>query len=122
VTKIDHGVAMRIGANERLHFLDCLRVVEMVELNRVLLWIEVHDRVSANTGLENKIVVAGTTNCDRDGLVYAICGVPQSSRRAKSFSLKVASLMLACTTLRSSIAVAIALILPPILSILAMGM
>jgi hypothetical protein len=48
VTKIDHGVTMRVRANEGLRFLDCLRVAEVVQLNRVKLWIKVFDRVSTD--------------------------------------------------------------------------
>ena len=43
---------------------------EFVKLNRVGAWIEVDDGVSADTRVEDKIIVARSTHRHRNGLVY----------------------------------------------------
>jgi hypothetical protein len=40
---------MLVGGHNGLHFFDNLSVGKMVKLNRVLLWIEIHDRISADS-------------------------------------------------------------------------
>ena len=60
MTEINHRVAVRIGGDQRLQFLDSLRVCEMIELNRVLLRLKVGDRFLAYARLKDKMIVAGS--------------------------------------------------------------
>jgi hypothetical protein len=69
MAEIDQRITMCVRGDERLQFLDGLRVGEVVELDRVILRIEVDDRVGANSRLEHEIVVTGPTDRNRNGLV-----------------------------------------------------
>ena len=62
VAEIDHRVAMHVGGDELLQFLDGLRAGQVIELDRVGLRIEVDDCVGANAWLEKEVVVAGTAD------------------------------------------------------------
>ena len=59
MAEIDQRVAMHISGDKRLQFLDGLRVGEVIELNRVLLWIEIDDGLRADARLEHEIIIAG---------------------------------------------------------------
>src|SRR5215471_16491225 len=65
VAELNHRVAMRVGSDRGSQFLHIMNVSELVELDRVVLWIEVVDRLRALARVEYKGVVAGATN--RDG-------------------------------------------------------
>ena len=64
VTELEHRVAMHVGSNRGRQFLHIMNVGELVELDRVVLWIEVVDRLRALARVEYKGVVAGAANGD----------------------------------------------------------
>ncbi len=75
MAEIDHCIAMRIGGDQRLQFLDCLRVGEVIKFNRVMLRIKVRNCVGANTRCEHEVVVAGPADRHRNSLVQILGGV-----------------------------------------------
>ena len=62
MTQINHRVAVHIRGDQRLQFFNGLRIGEVVELNRVLLRIEVADRLGARARLKDKMIIAGSAN------------------------------------------------------------
>src|SRR5262245_14050246 len=64
VAELKHRVVMHIGSNRGSQFLHIMNVGELVELDRVVLWIEVVDRLRALARVEHKRVVAGTADGD----------------------------------------------------------
>ena len=64
VTELEHRVAMDVGGDRRRQLLHVLNVGEVVELDRVVLRIEVVDRLRALTRVEHERVVAGTADGD----------------------------------------------------------
>jgi hypothetical protein len=56
VTKIDGGIPVRVGCDERLQLLDRLRVAEVIELNRVLLRVEIAHALSADARSEHEMI------------------------------------------------------------------
>ena len=66
----DHCVAVRVGGDQRLQLLHGLRVGKVVKLDGVVLGIEVDDGVGSNAGLEHEIVIAGSADRHRHGLVH----------------------------------------------------
>src|ERR1700722_20583885 len=70
VAEIDQRIAMRIGGDERLQFLDGLHIGKVVELDRILLRIEVRNGVGTDARRENEMVVAVSADRNRDRLVF----------------------------------------------------
>ena len=76
VAEINHGVAMRIGAEVVQHIADAVDIAELVELDGiadiVALGIrdggEIHHRIGADAWMEHELVVTETTDRNRDGL------------------------------------------------------
>ena len=64
VAERDDRVAMRVRGHERLQFLYGLHVGELIEFDRVVLRIEVDDRVGADPRLEDETVIAGPAERD----------------------------------------------------------
>jgi hypothetical protein len=75
VTERDHRVAMRVSGDERLQFLHSLCVGEMIEFDRVVLWIEVDDSVGTDARLEDEVIVARPADRNRYGLVEILGGI-----------------------------------------------
>ena len=64
VTELKHRVVVRIGRDRRGQFLHIMNVGEVAELDRVVLRIEVVDRLRAFAGVEHECIIAGAA--DRD--------------------------------------------------------
>ena len=64
VAKPNHRVAMHVRSDRGGQFLHIMNVGEFVELDRVVLGIEVADRLQAFARVEHKRVVAGTADGD----------------------------------------------------------
>ena len=62
VPKLEHRVAMHVGSDRGSQLLHIMNVGELVELDRVVLRIEVVDRLRALARVEYKRVVAGAAN------------------------------------------------------------
>ena len=75
VAEINHRVAMRVGGDERLQFLNGLHIGEVIERERILLHIEIGDGVGADAGREDEIVVAWPADRHRDRLRHVRRGV-----------------------------------------------
>jgi hypothetical protein len=58
VSEFDHGVAVRIGGDQRRQLLNGLNVGEVIELDCIGLWIQVEDCVGADARLEHECIVA----------------------------------------------------------------
>jgi len=75
IAKIDDCIAMSIGGDKRLQFLDCLHIREMVEFDRILLRIEVEDSVGTDAWRKDEIIIAGAADRHRDGLALVGRGI-----------------------------------------------
>ena len=65
VAELKHRVAMHVRSNRGRQFLHIMNIGELIELYRVVLWIEVVDRLRTPARVEYKGVVADTADGDR---------------------------------------------------------
>ena len=68
VAELNHRVAMHVGSDRGSQFLHIMNVNELVKLDRVVLRIEVVDRLRSFARVEYKGVVAGAANGDGGGI------------------------------------------------------
>jgi hypothetical protein len=74
VAELNHRVAMDVGSDRGSQFLHIMNVSELVKLDRVVLRIEVVDRLRAFARVEHKGVVAGAANGDGGRIDVAEAG------------------------------------------------